>query len=842
MTDSNEGRSRNTSQEGSTDASTPSASTSASSLRQEQNTTSSPGTAEAVDEQTAAAESPDHAPSGGNSSGEDAADDGHADEQTAQSLSEREVWMHTSRATVLFGLLGMALVNWIRLSRSAELTYDLVRKNAMPMPERDMFLLQILGAGAGFALVALCFCLFWQKTPAFPRRLEHWGWFLSPLLLLPAIPVMGSVDAWKGRHEDLLPLVLFLAILTEFFVSMALRHVPPELREDKTTDLHWKLREDDTGGFFRRPFFKKNAWLLIALGGALFYVIFMSYFTVRWHNRLGTATFDLGINNNLIYGGLHGKFNQSTVIFPDEPQKYLANHLKAGLYIFLPIYALHPKAETLLIIQSASLGLGAIPIFLFARKRIPEWAACILAFAYLAFYPMHGANFYEMKMVPTSAAFVLTTIWAVDSKRWITTGIFFVLTLIMREDLPIPLAVLGGFLLLSGHRPRAGALICGVSIFWFVLIRFKVMIDAGAWWFPNMYEELWAKPETGFRSVLKTLVSNPTFVLKHIFIEEKFWYLMHLLVPMAFLPARRWYLWAAFVPGAILTLLVTDYDPPVMFSFQYVMHWSPYLFLACALSLASIARHPLQGPSKAAGAVVAVAVASGALSYNYGAFPLRDRHLEAGYHKIKFGWGKREREQLAHVRELTKKIPQDASVATTERIGAHLSSRVHFYTLRRGTEGAEYLVARRSGLRLGRTKSVLTKALKSEEYGVIGRYGDFVLFKKGAETSKNQEILEEWHLVSSSDRGAYRRARRKRRERDKDHDKDRDKDHDKDRDKDKNGDNSDGSDNKARDNGATSGDQDTKPTADQGVKNKDKNAKKRDDDSRMRTSPREKTQ
>lgn len=667
-------------------------------------------------------------------------------------LSEAQAWTGTSRSVALFGLLGMALPTWVRLSRDRELTLALLQKNHMPMPERDAFLLQILGGGLLLGLAALAYGLFWPRVPQAPRRLERVAWFLSPLILLPAIPVMGCYEAWHTRHETFLPIVLFLTLLTEFFVSRSILHAPKDAR-DALSALSWIPGPRTTGSLLAR-----HGWLALAICGALFYAIFMSYFTVRWHNSLGTATFDLGINNNLIYGGLHGKINQSTVIFPDDPQKYIANHLKLGLYFFLPIYALHPKAETLLIIQSVSLGLGAIPLFLFARQRIPEWAACVLAFAYLAYYPMHGANFYEMKLVPTAAAFVLTMIWAVDRKRWITAGVFFVMSLLMREDVPVPLAVVGGFLLLSGYRPRAGVIICGISVFWFVLVRFKVMTDAGAWWFPNMYEDLWSEGEKGFRSVLKTLVSNPTFVLEHIFTEKKFWYLMHLLVPIAFLPVRRWYLWAALVPGAILTLLVTNYDPPVMFSFQYVMHWSPYLFVASALAVSAIAKHA-EGRARAPAAILAVAVASGALAYNYSAFPLRDRYLEAGYHKIKFGWTAEDEKQFQEVKALIASIPKDASVATTERIGAHLSSRVKFYTLRRGTHGATYLVARRSGLRLGKTKAAITDALTSGEYGVAGRYGEFIVFKQGADTKENESVLDEWKLRSRKEKDRSRRRR-----------------------------------------------------------------------------------
>jgi uncharacterized membrane protein len=661
-------------------------------------------------------------------------------------------WAQVSRAVLLFGLLGMALVTWFRLSRE-RFTTDLLAKNALELPVRDVMLAQILGTGVLFGLAVLALCMFWRWSAEPTRLLEGWGWFLSPLALLPAIPVVSEVDVWKGEHADFLPIVLFLALLTEFFVTRSGLNVPAQIRR------FWQEAPSE-----RRPgrvlaFLERHRFLLVVVAGALAYAVFMSFFTIRWHHRLGTATFDLGINVNLVHGGLFGKINQSTVIFPDNPQMYIANHVKLGLYLFLPIYALYPHPETLLVIQSTSLGLGAIPLFLLARRHIPEWAACVLALCYLCNYPMHGANFYEMKEVPTGAIFVFCMMLFIDMKRWIPAGIFFFCSIIMREDMPIPLAVIGVFLLLSGYRPRFGAMIAGISIFWFVLLRFKIMMDAGSWWFPNMYEDLWSSGEKGFRSVLKTLVSNPTYVLRHIFVEKKFWYMMHLLVPLAFLPVRRWYLWASLLPGAILTLLVTDYDPPIMFSFQYVMFWVPYLFMAAILAIQALGKESV-GLPRQIGAVAAMAVATVSLSYNYGAFPARDGYFESGYHKIRFSWGAEQEEQYRNVKALVASIPKNASVATTEHIGAQLANRVGFYTLRRGTHNADYMVARKSELKLNATLPSVKEALRSGAYGVAGRYGDYVVFKRGADTAQNADIMKEWRLTSGSSKKKPKRPSR----------------------------------------------------------------------------------
>lgn len=645
-----------------------------------------------------------------------------------------ETWSAVARGVAVWGLVGFALVVWGRLAFGAALVVPLLSKNQLEMRERVLLIVEMLAGGAA-AIGGVAVYLRMRRAELLEaaRRMERLGWFVSPLILLPAIPVFMAHKVWFGEHQTLLPIALFGALLAEFFFSRA------AASGVTLAELGLSFSLPERGTVVRLV--RTRGFLAVVVACALAYGAFMSFYTVRWHHRLGTAIFDLGINNNLIHGALDGRINYSTVIFPDEPIKYWANHVKLGLFLFLPIYAVFQHAETLLIIQSISLGLGAIPLFLFARRRLPEWGAFVIALAYLAYYPMHSANFYEMKEPPTAAAFVLTMVWALDTKRWKTTWAFFFMSLIMREDMPIPLVMIGVVLLCSGYRPRVGAVMAGISAVWFVILRFKIMNDAGAWWFPNMYETLWAQPEKGFRSVIKTLLSNPTFVLRHIFTEKKFWYLMHMMVPVVFLPARRWYLWAAFVPGAILTLLVTDYNPPIMYTFQYVMHWGPYLFLASVLALDAIRKESPDGPSRQFGGIVALGLVSLALTYNYGAFSARDRALASGYKKIVFSWSEKDEELYQDLQALVRAVPKTASVAATEHIGAHFAARKEFYTLRRGLRPADYLVFRKSELKLDKTRQGVKDALTSKKYGVELRRGEFVLLRRGAPTEQNEEVL-----------------------------------------------------------------------------------------------------
>jgi uncharacterized membrane protein len=663
-------------------------------------------------------------------------DDAKSDAEPAP-LFDQHPWAVTARVAAISGLLGLAISAWAQLSFQAAWVADFLISNARGVGERKLMIALLL-AGLGAGVLGGVGLLTWLRKRGRERDLERWLWFLVPAVLLPAIPALFRAKAWQNRHDALLPIVILLCLALEPLLALSLRSVPSKARE------FWRQTVQQVPALVRR-----RGPLVIIIAAAVGYAVFFSFYLLRWHYKLRTGNFDLSINNNLMFGGLYGDFLKSPVAFPTDPGKYLAAHAKFGHYLFLPIYALVPRPETLLVIQATLIGAGAIPLFLFARRHLTEWAALALSLAYLAYYPMHGATFSEFQNVPIAALFVFLVVWAADCKRWVWMGVFTAIALLMREDVPIGLSMIGFFLLASGYRPTAGLVLGAVSLSYFLILRFYVMEEKGDWWFPTMYKELWADGERGFRSVIKTLITNPLFVISKLAIEKKIVYLMHLLVPIAFLPLRRWYLWLSLVPGVLLTLLVTNYDPPVQFSFHYVMHWAPYLFMACVLSLVAIGKGADFGPLRQRAALITLCASSLVLSYNYGAFATREGSFKGGFNKIEFTVSATEKQRYERLMDLIKPIGPDDTVAATEKIGPHLSSRRVLHTMRTGPRGTTWIVASSRELKLSKTKPSLKAVLEKGEYGVVRRSGDFALFKRGHSTEGNAKLMKDWGLSSA---------------------------------------------------------------------------------------------
>lgn len=649
--------------------------------------------------------------------------------------ASRSMLASAFRSIFVCALLGWGLVMWAQLTFDSEWVTKFLVHNKLEMSQRMTLIYTSLGGAVAGAVVAAGVLLFaWRKKHPI-AAIERFVWFISPMAFAPLLPLLFRYKPWVDRRHRLLFVMMFIVLIAEIVAFRSFKSTP----ESVTRAIAW-LRE-------KIPIFvkKHGPWIIVILG-ALFYACFFSFFALRWHWKLKTSVFDLAINDNLMYGGLVGQFFQSPVVFPENPGRYFGAHAKIGGYAFLPLYALYPRAETLIVLQSSLLGFTAIPLFAFAKRWVSNWMAVLIAVCFLCYHPMHAANFHEVKYVPIATFFVMSVIYAADAKRWVLLVLAFIPGVLMREDMPIGFATIGLVLLLSGHRPKVGLVMAALSITWFVVLRFGLMPLAGSWWFPKMYKDLWAPGEKGFGSVVKTLLSNQLFVFTTMQSERKLIYLQHILVPLAFLPLRRPWLWAAFIPGFIMTLLTTDYKPTITYSFQYVMHWTPYVFVAVPLALASIERQTKDhAKTRAHAALAAMVFTTAVLSFNYGAYGMREG-FKGGFVHIKFDYTDEERKRYAALRELIDQIPEDASVAATEKVGPHVSNRKTMHSMRKGPNGADYILAGRREIKLEKTRPTFKDALRKQTYGVVDRKLDFVLLKRGHDPARNKKLLRDWRL------------------------------------------------------------------------------------------------
>ncbi len=560
------------------------------------------------------------------------------------------------------------------------------------------------------------------------RAVERLARVVAPLALVSAVYVLGVYSYW---HSHPLEFLLLLAISVLAF-EQALRQSLPALPANPL------LRAGEL--YDRLPALLRRAlpWLVV-LAGSCFYAAYTGYYSVLQHQRLATASFDLGIYDNLMANALAGYPFHSPVLFGSAGGNYIAGHAEYVMLLFVPIYALAPRAETLLILQSVLMGFAAVPLYAFAKTQLPRWSAALVSLAYLLYAPLHGPNFYDFHWLPISIFFVFCLFWAIATRRNVLTWLFFWVLVSTREDIPVDLALLGIFLVITNRRVLLGVCMTLLAAASFVYIKFVVMPAAGNWWFENIYKELIPPGESGYRPVVETALVNPSFFLQSLFEEAKLVYALHLFAPLAFLPARHWKLLLGASGGFFFTLMTTKYSYTLSIAFQYTSHWIPYLFGACVLALAWLGRAD-SGVVKRRAALMAMVLGVTLHSLVFGAI-LQRSNFVGGFSKIPFAITPAERARYSDLRQLVAMIPPEASVAATDSATPHISNRVMAFALREDHGDADYILIRKQLMDFLKTRKNVRAALEGHRYGLLAQRGDFYLLKRGHDSPNTEAAL-----------------------------------------------------------------------------------------------------
>ena len=638
-------------------------------------------------------------------------------------------WARLAVPAATLALVGLALDLLGQLLGMREVVRDdFLLRNVLPAAVRGQLLLSML-LGAVLPVVAIAVAGALRGARVVPS-IERLANVLAPLIPAALLPALFSV---RFGHQSQLVYLLVLALFVVAFEPLARGSLTA------LSGVSWPRALTAVaarGRALPRPSSRVFFFSLVVVAAAA-YTAYFAFFTIINHRRLGTTAFDLGIYDNLMFNSMHGHLFESPVLFGKAGGNYLAGHAEFAMILFVPFYAIRPGPETMLIIQAAVLGFSAVPLYLFASTRLTRPTAAVLALAYLMFAPLHGPNFYDFHWLPMAVFFQFWLYWAIATHRTWLVVIMVTILFGVREDIAVGTTVLGLFLLFTGVRPRMGVILVVLSTVWFAIVRFVIMPLAGAWYFQNLYAELFADGVGTFGSVIKTVATNPLFFVKTLAEEQKVIYTLHLFVPLAFLPARRLPLLLLALPGVVFTIMTTRYAPTISISFQYTTHWIPYLFLAAVLGLALVSQRP-NGAVVRRAAMLTMAIAMLAHSYQYGAV-LQHETFVGGFSHIEFKMSPADHRRYAELRELLAMIPPNASVAATEQETAHVSTRRTIYPLRWPPGPVDYLLIGRSHIG-DLSRSSLNAALANPgEYGLLAsRADELFLFKRGHVSPETQ--------------------------------------------------------------------------------------------------------
>lgn len=645
-----------------------------------------------------------------------------------------------AQSFLLFAAVGMSLGLGLWLLRADSLVEPYLLHNQINKLGRVFILADMFGGAAALCIGALL-CLVVKGigvTPALHRA----AWRLSPLIPLGLLPMLFDWRLWRDRDLTFLLLAAAVGFSFRLLMQRAMEaqtpaFQPPRWWRSWTSRLRWPVLSTRM---------RRRLPLATVLFCAAMYAAYFAYRTIEYHWNLRTSSFDLGLEENLVWNALHGTprlFKSSPFAGPNGT--HFGNHVTFFAYVLAPFYWFYQKPETLLVIQAILIGGASVPLFLFARRYLGDWPAVFVAVIYLFNPAVHGTNLYDYHYLPLGPFFLWLSLYALEARRPILTVVAILLTLSVREDVGGGLAIVGGYLLMTGRRPVAGMIVACIGAGYLALMKLVLMpmVAGGSESFLSIYSGMLPPGESSFGGVLKTAIANPAFTIHNLLESQKLIFFLQIMIPLGFLPFMRPIGLLCVLPGLLFTLFSTNYSPVIELGFQYPAHWTSFMFIALVANLAYAFRpthaEDRGGRFRRNAWMAGLAVSTLAVSYQYGVI-FQSNVARAGFGSARFGTTESDRALRKDLYELIALVPPRAKIVSSEKIVPQIANRPDSYTLRVGVYDAEYMLLDMRGF-TSEEKTNARKAFQEEKFGVVETRGHFVLAKRGVESEQTAGIV-----------------------------------------------------------------------------------------------------
>ena len=664
-------------------------------------------------------------------------------------------WMCGTRAVALLSATAASIALGLGLAQERLLSSAYFWRNEAEDGSRVGLLAGVFGFSA---VVGLASVVAWTRgraqEAAGPVRLWRLARLSSPLGPLALIPCLMRWDVWQGHDLTFLLAAFLVALFTGATVSAAVTAGPLGLGS-LLSSAHSRLRR-----LLPKPGAPGGMAFWVVACASLAYIVWFSYFTSVWHLSVRSG-YDTAIEDNILWNISHGGpfFKATPTLGPIG--SHFRRHATLISYVLAPFYLIHPGAAIVLVMQSVIQGIAAVPLFLFARRRIGGAAAALVAVLYLFHPALQQSNLFEIHYVKFGPAFFWTTLWLLDSGRHRLAILAAVVTVTVREDVATWVILMGLWGLWTGRSPRTSL---GITLFaglYVGIVKFGIMtaLAHGEDELTFMYAELLPRGKNGFAWVLATVFGNPPFTIESLLDLGKLVFFLQAFVPLVLYPLRRPIGWFALIPWGIFCLISTHYAPLVDIHFQYSAHLLAFVFPALVLVLESqdprseallskpgVGQEPsaisLRNPlARNPGVIASLLVGTLLCTYQYGAV-LQQNTSRGGPIPYKFGWDAEGHTRRRAVDALLDVVPPRARITASAFTVTQVSARPNAYSLSLAIYDAEWLIAPTNKREYVADELARTsEALRSQQWGVVKIVEPFFVARRGAPTGLNAQLF-----------------------------------------------------------------------------------------------------
>ena len=412
-------------------------------------------------------------------------------------------------------------------------------------------------------------------------------------------------------------------------------------------------------------------WL--AAGGTAVFFLLVSVWTVCRVWSFSTPSYDFSIFAQMFHS-MRTTGLPMTTIERDGLLSHFAVHMSPIYYLMLPFYWLIPTPATLQVLQAAVLASAAYPLWKLGKHHgihpMPRAILCLVMLLYPAYA---GGASYDIHENAFLTPLILWLFWGIDRKNTLMTAVFAALTLMVKEDAAVYVAVIALYLLLRSllrketwGKTAGGAMLLGAVLYFAAVTGYLAQSGDGVMTY--RYQNFMYDGSDSLVTVIKAVLLCPMKAVFECVDKEKLEFIALTMLPLAGLPllTRRYERYLLLIPYVLVNLM-SDYQYQHDIFFQYT-----YGSTACLvyMALVNLSDMKLDGIRLFA---LYTALCIGAACFGAQILPTA---LRFPAKCIAYG------DTYDSLRDALDVIPEHASVAATTYYTTHLSQRDVLYDVR----------------------------------------------------------------------------------------------------------------------------------------------------------------
>ena len=407
---------------------------------------------------------------------------------------------------------------------------------------------------------------------------------------------------------------------------------------------------------------------------AVGFFLLVSAWTVGRVYSFSTPTYDFGIFAQMFHS-MKTTGLPITTVERDGALSHFAVHVSPIYYLLLPVYIIAPYPATLQVLQAAVLASAVIPLYLIGKHHgLPSLMRTALC-ALLLLYPAYaGGTSYDIHENAFLTPLILWLFYGLDRRSIPLTAVFAALTVMVKEDAAVYVAVIALWQLLKGilSKGRKWELAAGIALLVSALVYFfavtAYLSNSGDGVMTYRYNNFIYDGSSSLLTVVKAVLLSPMKAVFECVDKEKLEFIGLTLLPLTGLPllTRRYERLVLLIPY-ILVNLMSDYQYQHDIFFQYTYGSTACLFYLVAVNLADMKKQGIRVAALGLALCISATCFGAKIMPKAMQYPKQCKTYQSYYDKL---------------RDVLDTVPEGASVAATTFYTTYLSQRDILYDVR----------------------------------------------------------------------------------------------------------------------------------------------------------------